>query len=146
MEGFEAISKYNGWAMAIVGATIVFLGLVVLSFSISQIHKFLMFWDDRGVHFQRLRNFRVWNRKKSKNRYLGKTESLLEDIHKTAQLYEPLILQLGKSFQMVDLYNLFYEKNFPHPHLTITKFRENKILIPDGDGAFKWNPQQSFKK
>jgi len=145
VEGFEAISAYNGWAMAIVGATIVFLGLVVLSFAISQIHKLLLFWEDRSAHLQKIKNFGLRNRKNLKPPQPQKTETLLDDIHKTAQLYEPLIRQLGKSFQLVDLYTLFYEKNFPHPHLTITKFRENDILIPDETGAFKWN-QHSIKK
>ena len=47
MFGIENITNHNGWAMAAVGATIVFSGLVILSFVISQIHKILRFWDDR---------------------------------------------------------------------------------------------------
>ncbi|MBL0731242.1 MAG: OadG family protein, partial [Desulfosarcina sp.] len=41
MYGFEAISAYNGWSMSIVGVLIVFSGLVILSITISQIHKVL---------------------------------------------------------------------------------------------------------
>ncbi len=47
MFGFENISNHNGWAIAAVGASIVFSGLVVLSFVISQIHKILNLWEDR---------------------------------------------------------------------------------------------------
>ena len=129
MQGFEAISHYNGWAMAIVGASIVFSGLVVLSFAISQIHRLLMFWEDRDIYLQRTRNFK--NRILNKNhKDLIKEESLLDDINKTAQAYIPLVDQLGKSFQLVDLYHLAQENYLPHPHLTITKFRNEKLIIP----------------
>ena len=47
MYGIDNITANNGWAMAAVGATIVFLGLVVLSFVISQIHKILELWEKR---------------------------------------------------------------------------------------------------
>lgn len=46
MIGIENITNNNGWAMAAVGASIVFLGLVVLSFVISQIHKILKLWEE----------------------------------------------------------------------------------------------------
>ncbi|MBW1726140.1 MAG: OadG family protein [Deltaproteobacteria bacterium] len=39
MYGLQAIAAYNGWAMALAGALIVFSGLVILSFVISQLHK-----------------------------------------------------------------------------------------------------------
>ena len=48
MFGFDNITANNGWAMAAVGATIVFAGLVVLSFVISQIYKILELWEKRG--------------------------------------------------------------------------------------------------
>lgn len=47
MFGLKAISAHNGWAMAVVGAAIVFSGLAVLAFVISQIHKLLGFWDKK---------------------------------------------------------------------------------------------------
>ena len=39
MYGLEAISANNGWAVSVVGITIVFSGLVTLSLLISQLHK-----------------------------------------------------------------------------------------------------------
>jgi len=44
--GLQAIAAHNGWAMALAGALIVFSGLVILSFVISQLHKILMFRPD----------------------------------------------------------------------------------------------------
>jgi Na+-transporting methylmalonyl-CoA/oxaloacetate decarboxylase gamma subunit len=51
--GFENITANNGWAMAVVGASIVFLGLVILSFVISQVHKILNLWEQRDEFFNR---------------------------------------------------------------------------------------------
>ena len=48
MFGIDNITNNNGWAMAVVGATTVFLGLIILSFAISQIHKILELWENRG--------------------------------------------------------------------------------------------------
>ena len=53
MFGIDNITQNNGWAMAAVGASIVFSGLVVLSFVISQIHKILKLWDDREKILER---------------------------------------------------------------------------------------------
>jgi len=138
LKGFEAISYYNGLAMAIVGASIVFMGLVVLSTAISQIHKLLMLWDDRRVYILRLKQSRV---NVFNNRKVARPQEInyLKDIGKTIELYTPLIDQLGKSFQLADLYVLAEQHNLPHPHLTITRFRDKNILIPQGDGTFTWN-------
>ena len=138
LAGLAKISYYNGWAMAIVGATIVFLGLVVLSFAISQIHRLLMFWDDREVYILRLKNSKA-NIFNSRATTFASVENQLMDIQKTAQLYSSLIDQLGKTFQLADLYNLAEQNKLPHPHLTITKFRNEKIITPQGDGTFTWN-------
>jgi hypothetical protein len=53
--GIENITNNNGWAMAAVGASIVFMGLVVLSFVISQIHKLLNLWDEREKFIERFK-------------------------------------------------------------------------------------------
>ena len=145
MQGFEAISHYNGLAMAIVGTSIVFMGLAVLSFAISQIHRLLIFWEDRDIYLQRIRNFKNRILKKSQTDSI-KVKNLLDDINKTAQSYVPLIDQLGKHFQLADLYSLAQQNDLPHPHLTITKFRNEKLIIPEGDGFFTWNFQLSEEK
>ncbi len=55
MIGIENITNNNGLAMAAVGAAIVFLGLVVLTFVISQIHKILNLWDEKEKFIERFR-------------------------------------------------------------------------------------------
>ncbi len=47
MYGLEAIKVGNGWEIAIVGISIVFTGLSLLSVFIGQIHKLLGLWENR---------------------------------------------------------------------------------------------------
>lgn len=132
MNGFQAISSYNGWVMAVTGAIIVFCGLAALSFSISLLPKLLSLLEKQATP--------------------AATEEIPAaapampdhgptDIHETARLYEPLISELNAPFQLVELYKLTRERDFPHPHLTISCLRQANFLVADGDGAFTWNPE-----
>jgi hypothetical protein len=135
--GFEAITAHNGWAMAIAGASIVFSGLVILSLAISQLHKLLTIWENKGNFFNR-----------NKRTSVNATEEVLDlnlpvrfpsDINEAARLYHPLVEKLGQPFQLVQLYEVSRKKGFPHPHLTISLLRQAKVLVPEGDGVFFWN-------
>jgi|TARA_B100002003_G_scaffold251205_1_gene293639 hypothetical protein len=135
--GFEAIAAHNGWSMAIVGASIVFSGLVILSLVISQLHKLLTIWENKGTFFNR-----------NKRTSVNSTEEVLDlnlpgrfpsDINEAARLYHPLVEKLGQPFQLVQLYEVSRKKGFPHPHLTISLLRQAKVLVPEGDGVFIWN-------
>ena len=137
MYGFEAIAAHNGWSMAIVGASIVFSGLVILSLVISQLHKLLTIWENKGTFFNR-----------NKRTAVNSTEEVLDlnlpgrfpsDINEAARLYHSLVEKLGQPFQLVQLYEVSRKKGFPHPHLTISLLRQAKVLVPEGDGVFIWN-------
>ena len=139
MYGFHAISTHNGWAMAIAGALIVFSGLVVLSTAISQIHRILLFLENKYA------GFRNNNKIQENDEPEEQPESALPTIFPTeldeiACLYQPLIKEIGETFYLSDLYKIAKENNFPHPHITFTAFRDAKILIPYGDGIFSWKP------
>ena len=56
MYGLEAIAQHNGWVQSILGISIVFSGLVLLSFAVSQIHKILDLWDNREIYIQRYKD------------------------------------------------------------------------------------------
>ncbi len=138
MYGFEAITVQNGWAMAFAGALIVFAGLVVLSSAISQLHKILILFDKNNLPFV-------------ENEIPPEIEAPLikpdisipqhfpSEINEVAKLYEPLVEDLGETFFLSDLYEISRKNNFPHPHITITAFRESGILYPHGEGVFTWN-------
>jgi len=125
--------------MAIAGALIVFSGLVVLSTAISQIHRILLFFENKYA------GFRNNNKIQENDEPEEQPESALPTIFPTeldeiALLYSPLIEEIGDTFYLSDLYKIAKENHFPHPHITFTAFRDAKILIPYGDGVFSWEP------
>jgi hypothetical protein len=132
LNGFAAISTYNGWVMAGTGAIIVFCGLAALSFAISLLPKLLSLIEKRTVPSAA---------EEIPAAGPATPEYCPADIREAARLYEPLILELGEPFRLVDLYKLTRERDFPHPHLTISCLRQANFLVADGDGAFTWNPE-----
>ena len=99
MYGFENISANNGWAMAAVGATIVFLGLVVLSFVISQIHKILNLWEKRDTPKEQPAEVSTAavQGPAYKTHYLPSLEELIS-------IYRPLVQQLKEPFDIPQLF------------------------------------------
>jgi hypothetical protein len=136
--GIENITQNNGWAMAAVGATIVFLGLVVLSFVISQIHKILQLWEEKEKYLDRFKKQAPAVGEKEfdvpiyKERHLPTVEAL-------ANTYRPLVEQLKEPFEISQLFEIAKKMDFPHPHLSIQRLQEADILVAKGDGTFTWN-------
>jgi hypothetical protein len=125
--------------MALAGALIVFSGLVVLSFVISQLHKVLMFFEKKSVGVQPYAEVPIVEPSEDRPGFLL-PEPFPTDLNEIVQLFTPLVETLGESFYLSDLYEMLRKNDFPHPHLTLTALRESKILISDGDGIFTWNP------
>jgi hypothetical protein len=136
--GFHAISTHNGWAMAIAGALIVFSGLVVLSTAISQIHRILLFFENKYAGFRNNNKIQE-NDEPEEQPDSDLPKEFPSELDEIACLYHPLIEEIGETFYLSDLYKIAKENNFPHPHITLTAFRDAKILIPYGDGVFSWN-------
>ena len=142
MFGFENITASNGWAMAVVGATIVFLGLVVLAFAISQIHKILNFWEQRDEFFSRYR-------KQAQPRGPKTSKSCVSIPHhipsakELTSIYRPLVEQLKQPFDLLQLFAISKKMDLPHPHLSIKNLQEAGILVPQGDGTFIWDKQKA---
>jgi hypothetical protein len=132
--GLEAIQACNGWAMAITGSVIVMLGLGILSFIISQLHRVIDLFDGRS------------NRKSKKKADKDQTitpESQpqlppLSDLSETMKRFKPLTHEIGNPFELTALFQVFVQSDDPHPHLTIRSLREQGYLIPNGDGFFTW--------
>lgn len=142
MFSIDNITNNNGWAMAVVGAVTVFLGLVALTFVISQIHKILEFWEN-------------WGKTRNANQKRGRKEASQKDkapAHKQLRLptaselcsiYRPLVEQLKEPFQLVQLYEKTKEMDLPHPHLSIKCLQEADVLVAQGDGTFIWDKQKA---
>jgi len=136
MFGIENITNNNGWAMAVVGATTVFLGLVVLSFAISQIHKILELWENRGKK-------KVHPEKPIEDKGPAFQEKRLPTAPELCSIYRPLVEQLKEPFQLIQLFEKTKEMNLPHPHLSIKCLQEADVLVAQGDGTFIWNKQKA---
>jgi len=133
--GFEAISHHNGWAMAVAGALIVFSGLVVLSFIISQIHRLMPLLERKKAP-------ETAPEAPSPARPVPPHDFPLNAAD-AALLYHPLIEQLGDTFNLFDLYQKSRNAGFPHPHLTISALRSEGYLKPLGNGIYKWQLDQT---
>ena len=131
MIGIENISDNNGWAIAAVGAVIVFIGLVVLPFVISQIHKILLFWERRQQEAEK-----VVEPEQKPQEPVPELSPL--DAKSLAGTYRPLVEQLGESFKLSQLFEITKINDLPHPHLSIKCLREADMLIPQGDDSFSW--------
>jgi hypothetical protein len=132
--GLEAINAHNGWAMAVTGAVIVMIGLSILSFIISQLHRITNLVDSR-------------NARKSKPSKVQSPEDVsasqpvlppLSDLNQTMNHFKPLTLEVGETFDLAALFQVFIHHDDPHPHLTIRSLREHGYLVSAGEGLFKW--------
>jgi hypothetical protein len=124
--------------MAVVGASIVFLGLVVLSFAISQIHKILTLWEEREKYLERFKK-KVPAVEKEEFDLPVYKEHHLPTVDELANTYRPLVEELEEPFELSQLFEITNKINLPHPHLSIQRLQEADILVAQGDGTFIWN-------
>ena len=140
MFGFDAIEAHNGWAMALAGALIVMAGLTVLSLVISQLHRIVELLEYRRTKHEQTRDD-IPTAPGVETRPLITPQPSVEDILESATAYQPLVDQLGPSFQLSELYAVSNKHDLPHPHLTIKSLREAGILVPLGNGEFSWKSE-----
>jgi hypothetical protein len=141
--GFANITAHNGWAMAAVGAAIVFSGLVVLSFVISQIHKILELWEQRDKFFARIKKGPSQTAESQGLETAATKEHHIPTVKELASIYRPLVTQLKEPFQIVQLFEITKKMDLPHPHLSIKSLQEAGILVAQGDGMFTWDNQKA---
>jgi Na+-transporting methylmalonyl-CoA/oxaloacetate decarboxylase gamma subunit len=134
VQGLAAISAQNGWVMALTGACIVMTGLSVLAFIISQLHKIIEIVEKKTKKTEKP----TPPKDLSKSESISVEEILLDDLATAAKICAPLTAQLGETFELSKLYQLFEKENLPHPHITIRAFRDAGYLVPAGEGSFSW--------
>lgn len=127
--------------MALVGALIVFAGLVLLSTTIYIFPKILMLWEKRQIKYKMPIEVEP-----EEQQALSLPKQFPSDINEIANLYKPLIEELGETFYLTDLYEISKKYDFPHPHITLAAFRDSEILIPHGEGVFTWNQPEDNEK
>jgi len=133
MAFFENIALHNGWAMAIIGWSIVLTGLAVLSFAISRLKIFFGYIEAREAREKEAKS-------KPAEAVAARDDRSLLDIQTAIRVYDPLVALLGENFCLAALYEKAREHDLPHAHITISAFRDAKILVPSGEGNFHWEP------
>ena len=141
MYGFDNITANNGWAIAVIGASIVFAGLVVLSFVISQIHKILELWNKRGIRQEGQKEASAAT-PAQKIQDTGYKAQHLPSLNDLISIYRPLVQQLNEPFELPQLFEISNKMNLAHPHLSIKKLWDADVLLAQGDGTFIWNNQK----
>jgi len=139
--GIENITANNGWAMAAVGATIVFLGLVVLSFVISQIHNILEYWEKRSEAKEAQKAEPPSSETPKPKGPVYKVPQL-PTVNDLISIYRPLVEQLKEPFELPQLFEISNKMDLAHPHLSIKQLWDADVLIAQGDGTFTWNKQK----
>ena len=142
MFGLENITNHNGWAIAAVGASIVFMGLVVLCLVISQIHRLLNLWEDREKVISRFRQQPAAD-KPYEAPEMDYDDQRLPSVKQLIEVYQPLIEKLEEPFKLSQVFEIAKENDIPHPHLSIQRLQEAEVLVAQGDGTFTWNEYKS---
>lgn len=136
MYGIDAINAHNGWAMAALGIMIVFTGLVLLSIALSQLHKVLKLWDDRGIYIERLRG--AWPKTKEEEPPLIDLQ-LPHTMKESVRQYKILVDRLGQPFPLPKLLKLAERSGLFRPHSTLNELLQAEVIVPDGKGYFRWS-------
>ncbi len=142
MFGFENITNNNGWAISAAGASIVFMGLVVLCFVISQIHRLLNLWEDREKIISRFKH-QPAAVKPHETVEVDYGDQKLPSVEQLIEAYKPLIEKLEEPFMLSQVFEIANENDMPHPHLSIQRLQEADVLVAQGDGTFTWNEYTS---
>lgn len=136
MLGFEAITNNNGWQYALLGISIVFSGLVILSFVISQLHKLLGVWDNRASILETLKSRRkaAPSPAETGTREVPNSGSLTE-----ARLqYRMLVDRIGEPFALPKLLKQAENRGLYRPHATINDLLQAGNIVPDETGYYIW--------
>ena len=131
MYGLEAIAVNNGWAISVVGISIVFTGLVLLSLAISRIHKILGLWDNRND----IRIFQQRGQKSSAPAPLPFTEKNKA----SARQFRLLVKSLGDPFSLQRLLHLAELSGLERPHSSLCHLIKARIIEPDHQGNYFFN-------
>ena len=134
--GFKAISTNNGWEYALVGITIVFCGLVILSFVISQLHKLLGLWENRASLMENLKA-----RRRGKDAAASGETIHVEYSSSLAEAklqYTLLVDRIGQPFALPKLLKQAEKSGLYRPHATINDLLQAGIILPDETGYYTW--------
>jgi len=132
--GIEAINASNGWAISVVGISIVFTGLVLLSLVISQLHKAVALFDNP-------RRIKAWFSKPEEIREPPPEPVLLMTAaqKEIAKQFALLVRTMEDHFSLPRLLHLSQVSGIKNPHANLQVLLKSQIILPDGEGFFTWD-------
>lgn len=146
MYGLEAINANNGWAISVVGVSIVFSGLVMLSLVISQLHKVLALWENPSKIKTLFKRKQPEDQSdKLQEKEIADQAIFTESQKEVVKQFGLLIRTMEDHFSLPRLLHLAQISDLKNPHSTLNNLLETKIIIPDGSGFFTWE-KETFDK
>ncbi|NOX33437.1 MAG: OadG family protein [Deltaproteobacteria bacterium] len=147
MYGLEAINANNGWSISVVGVSIVFSGLVMLSIVISQLYKVLALLEDpsRIKAFFKLKKVRKKQAGKGPEKQAMDRETLNENQKEIAKQFDLLAGTMQESFSLPRLLLLARISDLKDPYSNLDQLLKTKIIVPDGSGFFSWDKDRFGK-
>lgn len=134
--GLEAINAHNGWAISVVGVTIVFSGLVTLSALISQLHKLVTLYDNPEIIKK------LFTRKSESAAKAGtpKKHMVLTEAQKQiCRQYNLLAQTMDAVISLPKLLRMAELSGLKDPHANINLLIKSGILCADEQGYFTWD-------
>ena len=146
MYGLEAINAHNGWAISVVGVTIVFSGLVVLSLVISQLHKVLALYENpRKIKdwFSRAKSLEATSEATSETKVALLV--LTQEQKEISKQFALLVSTLENHFSLPRLLDLARISGVKDCHSNLTILLKSAIIFPDNEGFFCWDQDLYIK-
>lgn len=146
MYGLEAINANNGWAISVVGVTIVFSGLVTLSLVISQLYRVLALWENSS----KIKTLFKAKQPKDQSEEFQEKEIIdqavfTESQKEGAKQFSLLIRTMEDHFSLPRLLHLAQISDLKNSHSNLNNLLKTNIIIPDGSGFFTWE-KETFDK
>ncbi len=143
MYGFENIAAHNGWAMAAVGISIVFAGLILLSFVISQLHRILDIFEKWHPSARKNKNRKQKKPLPENQLKLPSTDTADDATGKKnhdelIRNYKMITHRLGEPFSLPKLLDLAEKHGLAKPYSTVNTLIMSGIIVADGNGFFIW--------
>jgi len=138
--GLEAINASNGWAISVVGITVVFSGLVILSLVIAQLYKVLALWEDPS----RIKALFKAKQKKELPEELQEKQivdqmDFTESQKEVVKQFALLVRTMEDHFSLPRLLHLARISDLKDPYSNLNNLLKAKIIIQDGSGFFTWD-------
>ena len=146
MYGLEAINANNGWAISVVGVTIVFSGLVTLSLVISQLYRVLALWENPS----KIKTLFKAKQPKNQSEEFQEKEIIdqavfTESQKEGAKQFSLLIRTMENHFSLPRLLHLAQISDLKNSHSNLNNLLKTNIIIPDGSGFSTWE-KETFDK